>query len=66
VKGSARVETDYLNGEIALLGHLAGVPTPLNELVQRKLRSYLHGGAGVGAMSPDALRAEMKALGAAL
>jgi 2-dehydropantoate 2-reductase len=29
------VETDYLNGEISLLGRLHGVPTPLNTGLQR-------------------------------
>jgi 2-dehydropantoate 2-reductase len=29
------VETDYLNGEIALLGALHGIPTPYNRLLQR-------------------------------
>jgi len=29
------VETDYLNGEIALLGALHGVPTPCNRMLQR-------------------------------
>ena len=29
------VETDYLNGEISLLGALHGVPTPYNRLLQR-------------------------------
>jgi 2-dehydropantoate 2-reductase len=29
------IETDYLNGEIALLGALQGVPTPYNRLLQR-------------------------------
>jgi 2-dehydropantoate 2-reductase len=29
------IETDYLNGEIALLGRLHGVPTPANAVVQR-------------------------------
>jgi 2-dehydropantoate 2-reductase len=29
------VETDYLNGEIALLGALHGVPTPYNRVLQR-------------------------------
>ena len=28
------VETDYLTGEIVLLGRLVGVPTPVNELLQ--------------------------------
>ncbi|GAB3969384.1 2-dehydropantoate 2-reductase N-terminal domain-containing protein [Plantactinospora veratri] len=34
--GSA--ETDYLNGEIVLLGRLHGVPTPANAAVQRAMR----------------------------
>ncbi|MGH8982699.1 MAG: ketopantoate reductase family protein [Acidimicrobiia bacterium] len=29
------VEADYLNGEIALLGRLHGIPTPVNALIQR-------------------------------
>src|SRR5690606_10744318 len=31
------VETDYLTGEIVLLGRLHGVATPVNELLQRLL-----------------------------
>jgi 2-dehydropantoate 2-reductase len=34
-RGTGTIETDYLNGEIVLLGRLHGVPTPLNELLQR-------------------------------
>jgi 2-dehydropantoate 2-reductase len=30
-----RLETDYLNGEIVLLGRLHHVPTPINALLQR-------------------------------
>jgi 2-dehydropantoate 2-reductase len=29
-RGAGSIETDYLNGEIALLGRLHGVPTPVN------------------------------------
>jgi 2-dehydropantoate 2-reductase len=32
---SGSVESDYLNGEIVLLGRLHGVPTPVNETLQR-------------------------------
>jgi 2-dehydropantoate 2-reductase len=35
VRGLPTIETDYLNGEIALLGRLHGVPTPCNEALQR-------------------------------
>jgi len=34
-RGLGSIETDYLNGEIVLLGRLHGVPTPVNALVQR-------------------------------
>ena len=29
-RGTGSIETDYLNGEIVLLGRLHGVPTPVN------------------------------------
>ncbi len=34
-RGAASLETDYLNGEIALLGALHGVPTPYNRMLQQ-------------------------------
>jgi len=34
-RGTGNVEIDYLAGEIVLLGRLHGVPTPVNELLQR-------------------------------
>ena len=34
-RGLRSVETDYLTGEIVLLGRLHGVPTPVNDLLQR-------------------------------
>ncbi|MGO9343040.1 MAG: ketopantoate reductase family protein [Acidimicrobiales bacterium] len=34
-RGLGSIETDYLNGEIVLLGRLHGVPTPVNATVQR-------------------------------
>ncbi|MGH3507376.1 MAG: ketopantoate reductase family protein [Nocardioidaceae bacterium] len=34
-RGTGSVETDYLNGEIALLGRLHGIATPANATVQR-------------------------------
>jgi len=35
VRQTGNVEADYLNGEIALLGRLHDVPTPVNALLQR-------------------------------
>jgi 2-dehydropantoate 2-reductase len=34
-RGTGSIETDYLNGEIVLLGRLFGVPTPVNAVLQR-------------------------------
>ena len=34
-RGTGSIEADFLNGEIVLLGRLHGVPTPVNETLQR-------------------------------
>lgn len=34
-RGAESMETDYLNGEVVLLGRLYGVPTPVNAMLQR-------------------------------
>jgi 2-dehydropantoate 2-reductase len=34
-RGTGTIETDFLNGEIVLLGRLHGIPTPVNAAVQR-------------------------------
>lgn len=39
-RGAGTIEADHLNGEIALLGRLHGVPTPLNELLQRLANAF--------------------------
>ncbi len=48
-RGAGSIETDYLNGEIVLLGRLHGVPTPVNagflELGARLVRERLAPGA---------------------
>jgi 2-dehydropantoate 2-reductase len=33
-RGNPRLEADYLNGEVVLLGRLHGIPTPANEFLQ--------------------------------
>jgi len=45
------IESDYLNGEIALLARLHGMSAPLNETVQRLAREAARAGAGVGSMT---------------
>ncbi|MFC3574642.1 ketopantoate reductase family protein [Streptomyces yaanensis] len=39
-RGTGTIEADHLNGEIVLLGRLHGVPTPLNELLQRLANTF--------------------------
>ena len=39
-RGTGSIETDHLNGEIVLLGRLYGVPTPVNETLQRLARQH--------------------------
>ncbi|MGW0843707.1 ketopantoate reductase family protein [Streptomyces sp. NPDC002787] len=39
-RGTGTIEADHLNGEIALLGRLHGVPTPLNDLLQRLANTF--------------------------
>jgi 2-dehydropantoate 2-reductase len=34
-RGTRRIEADYLNGEVVLLGRLHGIDTPVNEVLQR-------------------------------
>ena len=41
-RGTGAIETDYLNGEIVLLGRLYGIPTPVNESLQRLANETFH------------------------
>jgi 2-dehydropantoate 2-reductase len=52
-RGAGTIETDYLNGEIALLGRLHGVPTPLNAAICRLAAEAASRGAPPGALSID-------------
>lgn len=49
-RGSASVETAYLNGEIALTGRLHGVPAPVNALLHRVSAEYAAEGRAPGSM----------------
>jgi 2-dehydropantoate 2-reductase len=44
-RGTRRIEVDYLNGEVVLLGRLYGVPTPVNAEVQRLANRIARDGA---------------------
>jgi len=56
--GSA--ETDYLNGEIVLLGRLHAVPTPVNELLRQTVAVLAARGQAPGTLDPDALLAQAR------
>jgi 2-dehydropantoate 2-reductase len=58
-RGADTVETDYLNGEIALLGRLHGVPTPTNDLLQRLARQVAAEGRPPGAYGIDEVIARL-------
>jgi 2-dehydropantoate 2-reductase len=52
-RGTGSIEADFLNGEIALLGREHGVPTPVNETLQR-----LANQAAADRLPPGAMTAE--------
>lgn len=55
-RGTGTIETDYLNGEIVLLGRLHGVPTPLNAALVAVGRELATRGAEPGSLSEAELR----------
>jgi 2-dehydropantoate 2-reductase len=59
-RGRGSIETDYINGEIVLLGRQVGVATPANAAVQRIARALAHR-RRPGPLSPQTLRAEIDA-----
>jgi 2-dehydropantoate 2-reductase len=58
-RGQAGLETDYLNGEIVLLGRLHGVATPVNEALQRIAAEAARAHVAPGSMSLDELDARV-------
>jgi 2-dehydropantoate 2-reductase len=56
-RGAGSVETDYLNGEIAMLGRQVGVPTPVNEVLQRLCSEFARQGRPAGSLEPADLLA---------
>ena len=56
-RGLGTIETDYLNGEIVLLGRLHGVPTPVNATLQRVAAEAARNRITPGSFSADDLLA---------
>lgn len=63
-KGSSRLEVDYLNGEIVLLGRLHGVPTPYNAAIRRLAQQLAAAGGRPGAYDAADVEALAARLGA--
>ncbi len=59
-RATGSIETDYLTGEIVLLGRLQGVPTPVNELLQREAARLARTGAPPGSVPPESLLAILR------
>ena len=52
-RGTGSIEADFLNGEIVLLGREHGVPTPLNEVLQRLANQAARDRRPPGSATPD-------------
>jgi 2-dehydropantoate 2-reductase len=55
------LETDYLNGEVALLGALHGVATPFNRMLQLAAAEAVREGRGTGSYSVEELMTRVPA-----
>jgi 2-dehydropantoate 2-reductase len=51
-RGLPTVETDFLNGEVARLGRLHGVPAPVNAAVQARMREITRRSLTPGSLEP--------------
>ncbi|GAA2328359.1 NAD(P)-binding domain-containing protein [Streptomyces kunmingensis] len=60
-RGTGTIEADYLNGEIALLGRLHGVPTPVNDVLQEYANEAARKGRSAGETSVAELTAAVDA-----
>jgi len=58
-RGTGSIETDYLNGEIALLGRLIGVPVPFNTALVAISTELIAKGARPGSMTEAELVARL-------
>jgi 2-dehydropantoate 2-reductase len=57
VRGTGRVETDYLNGEIAWLARMQGTEAPLNTFLTDLMARIAGSGSGTGMLSLDQMDA---------
>jgi 2-dehydropantoate 2-reductase len=59
-RGTGSIETDYLNGEVVLLGRLHGVPTPVNEALQRAANEAARTGRAPGSVPLEEVEASLR------
>ncbi len=57
-RGTGTIEADFLNGEVALLGREHGVPTPVNQALQRLANEAARARRPPGFMTPGQVLAE--------
>jgi 2-dehydropantoate 2-reductase len=57
-RGTGSIEADFLNGEIVLLGREYGVPTPVNETLQRLANRAAAHRLPPGSLTPEEILAE--------
>jgi len=57
---TGNIESDYLNGEIVLLGRLHGVPTPVNRLLQRLANEYARNRLPPGSLALESLQQQIE------
>jgi 2-dehydropantoate 2-reductase len=59
-RGTGTIETDYLNGEVVLLGRRHGVPTPVNEALQRLAVAAAREGRPAGSVPLEEVQALLR------
>lgn len=59
-RGAGSIETDYLNGEIVLLGRLGGAPVPLNTELCRLGQELVGASAAPGSMTAETLMQRLR------
>jgi 2-dehydropantoate 2-reductase len=60
-RGTGSIEADFLNGEIVLLGREHGIPTPVNEVLQRLANRAAAEHLPPGSLTPEEILAEARA-----
>ncbi|GIH29666.1 2-dehydropantoate 2-reductase [Acrocarpospora phusangensis] len=63
-KGSGSIEADFINGEVALLGRLHGVATPVNVVLQREANRFARERREPGSMPLETLNQLIDAVSA--